>query len=145
MGCEFEAAPIGTDCFVEPPGGFQCVPVTHPEFWLTRVLAQHVGIDADCAWQVAEPRGERRREIAIAGVSAVRGQEELDLGDRRRELRLLLQDDSEVVPGGEEARREFEAAGKQLLRVAVTADSRTHFSEHANRRHVGRVLFQVIA
>ena len=92
---------------------------------------------------LADAGEDHGREVAVAGIARVDGEQALDFGEGGRGLVAPVQQDGELVARGHEARRELEGALEQVLRVVVAADAHGDLGEHADRRHVGRGLVQV--
>ena len=142
---ELERAAIGADAFACRAGGLQHVAVAQPDLGLARILLERLHIDVDGAGILGDPGQYRGVQASIIGVARLDGQEPFDFGKRRGMLALPEQRDRVVVTRAVKARRELQAAGEQVLRVLIAAEPCGDLGEHADRRHVGRTLAQVLA
>ena len=75
----------------------------------------------------------------------VAGQQVFDLRQCLLGLVAAMQDHGVVLARGVETGGQFEAARQQVQRILVAAHAGGDFGEHADRRHIGGRLFQMLA
>ncbi len=142
---ELDGAAIGRDRFLLASRRLQRVALAEPDPGLLRILPQQFLVDADRPVVIADAREHHGPQVAEARAARFGREQLVDLRERFHRLVVPVQDDGKIVPRRLEAWRQFEAAREQVLGVAVAADAGGDLGQHADRRHVGRKLLQVIA
>ena len=139
-----EAAPIGGDAVVAPSRGLQHMAVAQPDFRIARIFEQQPVVDRAGALDLADMTQEHGMEVPIAGVHRVCGEQPLDLCEGLSRLVVAMQQHRTRVAGRLEIGRKFQATVEQVSCRSVLPAAHRDLGQHADRRHVGRYLPEVV-
>ena len=118
--------------------------VAQPDFGVAGVFEQQAVIDGAGALDLADMAQEHRMQVAVAGVHGVGGEQPLDLGEGLGRLVVAMQQHRARVAGRLEPGREFEATVEQVAGCPVLAAAHRDLRQHADGRHIGRYLLEVV-